>query len=473
LGYVGMAVPFSFAIAAMLEGKLDAIWARWVRPWTTVAWIFLTVGIALGSWWAYYTLGWGGWWFWDSVENSSFMPWLAATALIHSLAVTEKRGLFKSWTLLLAILAFSLSLLGTFLVRSGVLISVHSFASDPRRGAYILGLLAFSIVGALLLYAWRAPRFRSDVGFAMISRESFLMMNNVLLVTATAVVFLGTLSPLFVDWLRLPQISVGPPYFNAMFLVPMLPLVFLMGVGMHAGWKRADLTKMRKPLTVMLGVALLLGAFVPWLIYDRTSILTAVGVFAGLWVVASSLWDPISRLRAGHKLSLSVLGMSVAHLGIALFVLGVTVVKSYEIERDLSLSPGKSVQLGDYDFHMNSVQKVAGPNYSAVESEIVITKAGNEVATLHPQKRLYQVQRSELTHAGIDPSLRRDLFVAMGQAIGKEAWSMRIHYYPMLRFVWLGALVMAFGGLLAVSDRRYRTVTERAVAPIPAAAGPA
>src|SRR5918994_1951590 len=397
LGYVGFSVAFAFAVAALLEGKLDEKWARWTRPWTTVAWMLLTGGIALGSWWAYYELGWGGWWFWDPVENASFMPWLIGTALIHSLAVTEKRGLFKSWTLLLSIAAFSLSLLGTFLVRSGVIESVHAFASDPARGLFILAFLVICIGGALVLYAWRASLFTSQAGFAPISRESFLLMNNVLLIAAMAVILLGTLYPIFLDAFDLRGVSVGPPYFSTMFLVPMLPMVFLLAPGMHAAWKRAS--------------------------FERTG----------------------------------VLGMSIAHFGLAMFILGATTVESYKQEKDLSLRPGQSTEVAGFTFTMNSLRDVAGQNYEAVESEVVISRNGRELTTLYPQKRVYRVQKNAMTEAGIDGGWNRDLFVAMGEPLGDGAWSLRLQYKPMVRFIWLGALVIALGGFIAICDRRYRS----------------
>ena len=372
-GYVGFAVAFAFACAAMLEGRLDQSWARWTRPWTTVAWLFLTIGISLGSWWAYYELGWGGWWFWDPVENASFMPWLVGTALIHSLAVTEKRGLFKSWTLLLAITAFSLSLLGTFLVRSGVLVSVHSFAADPARGVFILAFLTLCIGGALVLYAWRAPKLNSDAGFELWSRESFLLFNNILLVIAAALILLGTLYPLFMDAFDLGKISVGRPYFTAVFVVPMLPLLALVGIGMHAAWKRARLASVKRPLGVALGVALVIALLLAAVVYGQAKTLTVVGLTAGLWLIYSSLREPISRLRHRQTLSAAVLGMSIAHLGVALLTIGVTTVESFKIENDVALKPGDSTMVGGYTFKFVSQRDLAGPNYSAVEGEFAIT----------------------------------------------------------------------------------------------------
>jgi cytochrome c-type biogenesis protein CcmF len=467
IGYVGFSVPFAFAVAAMLEGKLDSLWARWVRPWATVAWMFLTCGIALGSWWAYYELGWGGWWFWDPVENASFMPWLIGTALIHSLAVTEKRGLFKSWTLLLSITAFSLSLLGTFLVRSGVIESVHAFASDPGRGLFILTFLCVCVGGALGLYAWRAPLFRSNAGFAPVSRESFLLFNNILLVAATVVILLGTTYPMFMDAFGLGKVSVGPPYFEAMFLVPMLPMVFLLAPGMHAAWKKASFDSTKKILGVLLGVAVVLALAVSVGVYGWNSAMTIIGLTAAFWVGGAALVDPISRWRNGHSLPASIIGMSIAHLGVAIFIIGATTVESYKEETDLSLKPGQSAEHAGFQFTMTKLEDVRGPNYEAVQSEVVITRDGKQVAVVHPQKRVYRVQKNALTEAGIDAHWSRDLFVAMGEPLGGDAWSLRLQYKPMVRFIWLGAAIMAFGGLIAICDRRYRkrvTVDEGAAA---------
>jgi cytochrome c-type biogenesis protein CcmF len=462
-GYVGFAVPFAFAVAAMLEGKLDAAWARWARPWTTLAWMFLTFGIALGSWWAYYELGWGGWWFWDPVENASFMPWLAGTALIHSLAVTEKRGLFRSWTLLLAISAFSLSLLGTFLVRSGILVSVHAFASDPSRGIFILAFLVVVIGGSLALYAWRAPLFRSTSGFGIVSRESFLLMNNALLMVSCGLILIGTLYPLFLDALELGKISVGPPYFNAVFLIPALPLVLLLGLGMHASWKKARFEGLRRTL-IALGIgAAMLAVLVPLLAYGHASVLSFAGFAAGFWVIASSLIEPVARLRRGQKLSAGMLGMCIAHLGVGVFVLGVTGVEANRIEKDLSLRPGESAQIDAYEFRFVGTRDVAGPNYEAVEGEFVVTRDGEQVTVLHPQKRVYRVQRNPMTEAGIDGHWNRDLFVALGEPLGDDAWSMRLQYKPMVRFIWFGALIIGLGGLTGIFDRRYRA---RATEPV-------
>ena len=459
IGYVGFSVAFAFAIAAMISGDLDRSWARWTRPWTTLAWLFLTLGIALGSWWAYYELGWGGWWFWDAVENASFMPWLIGTALIHSLAVTEKRGLFTSWTLLLAITAFSLSLLGTFLVRSGIIVSVHAFATDPTRGFFILTFLAVVVIGALLLYAWRAPSLDSDAGFGLLSRETFLLLNNVLLVVATALVLIGTLSPLVIETATGGKISIGPPWFNIAFLVPTIPLVILLGMGMQTAWR----TQAKTPwLNTLKGPAILgvvFGVIIPLFIYKRISILLFVGCAAAVWIVASALIPIIRSLRrekGAAAITRSALGMSVAHMGMGLFVIGVTVVSAFGVESDRALNPGETIEVAGFEFEMRELRNVEGPNFSAIEAEIDIRDGGNYVATVRPQKRQYLVQKSWMTEAGIHAGLDKDLFVALGDQLGDGGWSVRIQYKPMIRFIWLGALVMAFGGLIAISDRRYR-----------------
>ena len=459
IGYVGFSVAFAFAIAAMLTGDLDRSWAKWTRPWTTLAWMFLTLGISLGSWWAYYELGWGGWWFWDAVENASFMPWLIGTALIHSLAVTEKRGLFKSWTLLLAITAFSLSLLGTFLVRSGIIVSVHAFATDPTRGYFILVFLAIVVLGALILYAMRAPSLDKDVGFALLSRETFLLLNNVLLVVATALVLIGTLSPLVVEMATGGKISIGPPWFNVAFLVPTVPLVILLGMGMHAAWRTQDSSSWARGLRIPGIIAVLFGAVIPLLIYGRFSIMLFVGCAAAAWVVAIALIPIIRSLRrekGATGITRSVLGMSLAHIGMGMFVLGVTIVSAFGIESDRALSPGESVEVAGYEFHMKGLSDVQGPNFSALEAEIEIRDGGQYVATVRPQKRQYLVQQSPMTEAGIRAGLDKDLFVALGDHLGNGAWSVRIQYKPLIRLIWLGTIFMALGGLVAVSDRRYR-----------------
>jgi cytochrome c-type biogenesis protein CcmF len=390
------------------------------------------------------------------------MPWLVGTALIHSLAVTEKRGLFKSWTLLLAITAFSLSLLGTFLVRSGVLVSVHAFASDPSRGLFILAFLGICIGGSLALFAWRGPSLRAKGGFDTISRESFILFNNLLLLVAAALILIGTLYPLFLDALNMGKISVGPPYFDKVFMIPTVPLLFLLAIGMHAVWKKAKLEDMKRPLSLLFVASLAFGLIVPPVAYGSFHVMTVVGLTAGVWVILSSLYEPYQRLRRKQSLSRSVLGMTIAHIGVGLFAIGVTVTQTYRIEKDIALRPGESVTMQGYQFDFKSTKQVQGPNFEAVESEVVVTKGDRHIATLHPQKRVYRVQRSPMTEAGIEVDWNRDLFVAMGEDLGDGAWSMRIQYKPMVRFIWLGALVMALGGAFAISDRRYRTRRETA-----------
>jgi cytochrome c-type biogenesis protein CcmF len=470
MGYVGFSVSFALACAAMIEGRRDQLWAHWMRPWTVMAWAFLACGIALGSWWAYYELGWGGFWFWDPVENASFMPWLIGTALIHSLAVTDKRGLFKSWTLLLAVTAFSLSLLGTFLVRSGVLVSVHSFAADPSRGIFILALLVLMIGGALVLYAWRAPLMKSNVGFDFISRESFLLFNNILLTIAAAVVFGGTLAPLIADTLGLGTLSVGPPYFNPSFLVPVLPMLSLVALGMHARWRRGGLGEAGRPLLLAFGVALILGLALSLGVYAHPLKLTPIGATVGLWIILSALIDPFDRLRRGLRLPGSVAGMSIAHIGLGVFVLGITFVQSNTIERDIALKPGESAQVGAYQFRYEGGQDIVGPNYEGFRGKVSITRNGNPVSVLYPEKRRYWVQGTVQTTAAIAPAFNRDLLAAMGEDVGAGAWSLRLQYRPLIRFVWIGALIMAIGGVTAVLGRRQRgLVADGATSPLGAA----
>lgn len=473
VGYVGFSVAFAFAIAAMLSGNLDRKWAKWTRPWTTAAWLFLTIGIALGSWWAYYELGWGGWWFWDPVENASFMPWLVGTALIHSLAVTEKRGLFKSWTLLLAIAAFSLSLLGTFLVRSGILVSVHAFATDPTRGYFILAFLGVVVLSALILYAWRAPGLDSTAGFKPVSRETALLLNNVLLVIAAALVFIGTLAPLVVEVMNAGKISVGAPWFNVAFAIPMLPLIFLMGLGMHTAWRMQTTSPLWRVLKLPAIIGVVAGIAVPGLIYGSFGPLVVVGSIAAFWLMASSLVQPIRAWRRAPGtpgLTRSMVGMNMAHFGVGLFTLGVTVVMTFGIETDRSLSPGKAVEISGYRFEMRELTDVEGPNYSAREAVVEIRKNGNFVGEVRPQKRRYLVQQSPMTEAGILVRWNKDLFVALGDPIGAETWSVRLQYKPLIRFIWLGCLIMALGGAIAASDRRYwarERVAARADVPKP------
>ena len=459
IGYVGFSVAFAFAVAAMISGNLDLRWAKWTRPWTTMAWLFLTLGIALGSWWAYYELGWGGWWFWDPVENASFMPWLVGTALIHSLAVAEKRGLFISWTLLLAIAAFSLSLLGTFLVRSGIIVSVHAFATDPTRGIFILSFLGVVILSALALYAWRAPALDNAGGFKPNSRETFLLLNNVLLVIAATVVFMGTLAPLVFEVLELGKISIGPPYFNIAFIIPMLPLVLLMGIGMHTAWRHDPRNLLAGRLRWVAIAAIVLGILIPGLLYGRFGVMVSVGVIAALWVMGTALIDPVRSLRRSEgatRITPAVLGMSIAHFGVGMFIIGVTVVSAFNVETDMSMRPGETLEVAGYQFELRELSDVQGPNYSAIEGVVEIRRDGNFIAEIRPQKRQYLVQTNWMTEAGIHVSWNKDLFVALGEQLGNNTWSVRIQYKPMIRFIWAGALVMALGGLIAVSDRRYR-----------------
>jgi cytochrome c-type biogenesis protein CcmF len=456
MGYVGFSVAFAFACAAMLEGKLDQVWARWTRPWTTMAWSFLSVGIALGSWWAYYELGWGGYWFWDPVENASFMPWLVGTALIHSLAATEKRGVFKSWTLLLAILAFSLSLLGTFLVRSGVLTSVHSFAADPTRGLFILGFLIIVIGGALALYAWRAPLLKSPAGFEGTAREAFLLYNNIFLVVAAAMVLVGTLAPLIADALKITPLSVGSPYFDKLFPMLMLPLGALVAVGIHAAWKRGQLGSNRRRILIGLGVAVLCGLTLVYAVYGPGKTLTPLGMVLGVWIILSSLIDPIDRLRRRLSLPRAILGMTLAHIGLGVGVLAISTVESYSVERDAAIAPGETLALGRYAYRFDSIRTIEGPNYDGVRAEVTVLRDGEPVAQLHPEQRNYWVQRSTLTEAGIASRWNMDLFVALSKEVGGGRWSVRAQLRPLIDWVWLSAAFMALGGVLAVTDRRYR-----------------
>jgi len=471
MGYVGFSVAFAFAVAALLAGRVDQEWTRWARPWTTAAWVFLTVGIALGSWWAYYELGWGGWWFWDPVENASFMPWLVGTALMHSLAVTEKRGIFKGSTLLLAIAAFSLSLIGTFLVRSGVLVSVHSFAADPARGLFILGFLATVIGTALGLYAWRAPSLDRPVGFQPFSRESFLLVNNILLCIAAGLIFLGTIYPLVLDALDAGKISVGPPYFETAFLIPMLPLLLAVGVGMHTAWRGAKAADVASKLRVPAAVAVAAGVLVPPVFYGGgNGALTIAGVAAAAWLILAALLDPIRQIAGrGPRLTRAALGMSVAHLGLGLCVLGITVTSTFGLATDQRIVPGETARVGDYEVSFKGTRPVAGPNYQALRGEVTVTRNGKAISTLYPEKRTYRVQTSPMTEAGIDAGWSRDLFVALGDQLGNDAWSVRLQYKPLVRFIWLGAIVMALGGIIAATDRRYR-VPARESAPAPASA---
>ena len=464
MGYVGFSVAFSFAIAALMGGQLDAAWARWSRPWTLVAWMFLTLGIFMGSFWAYYELGWGGWWFWDAVENASFMPWLVGTALIHSLAVTEKRGSFKNWTVLLAIIAFSLSLLGTFLVRSGVLTSVHAFATDPRRGLFILMFLALVIGGSLLLYAWRAPKVGLGGRFKLFSRESMLLVNNVLLLSAAGTVLLGTLYPLFLDALDLGKISVGPPYFEAVFLPLMIPVLLLMAVGPFVRWKEAGFKDLllRLRWIALTAVVFAIGSallFAP-------SPMVVVGMTLAVWILIATASHLIERLRhapAGTAIwkrmasqPRSYWGMLVAHAGIGIFVIGVTLVKGMETANDVSMHVGDTTSAGEYSFRFMNLQEIKGPNYRAARGTFEVNRGTTRIATMMPEKRFYTVQQMPMTEAAIDRGFTRDLYVSLGEETSPNVWVVRVQHKPFVSWIWSGCLIIALGGFLAASDRRYR-----------------
>ena len=461
MGYVGFSVAFAFAIAALLGGRLDAAWARWSRPWTIIAWAFLGVGITLGSWWAYYELGWGGWWFWDPVENASFMPWLVGTALIHSLAVTEKRGVFKSWTVLLAIAAFSLSLLGTFLVRSGVLTSVHAFASDPARGVFILIFLLTVVGGSLTLFAFRAPVVKSHVGFSLWSRETLLLGNNLILVVAASMILLGTLYPLAVDALSGAKMSVGPPYFNALFVPLMALLMAVMAIGILVRWKDTPVRWLAGMLAPVLVGSAVLAGLAAFVLRDTQWGSLAVFMLAA-WVLLAGVRDILDKTR--HKglikgvrgLTRSYWGMHVAHIGIAICALGVVLSSSNSAQRDLRMAPGDSLYLGGYMFQFEGAKHIQGPNFTADQGTIRVLEGGKQVALLHPEKRLYTVQQSMMTEAGIDAGFRRDLYVALGEPLDNGAWAVRLHVKPFVRWIWFGGLFTGLGGVLAATDRRYR-----------------
>ncbi|MBI2754716.1 MAG: heme lyase CcmF/NrfE family subunit [Betaproteobacteria bacterium] len=466
MGYVGFSVAFALSIAALASGRLDAAWARWSRPWTIAAWVFLTLGITLGSVWAYYELGWGGWWFWDPVENASFMPWLVGTALIHSLAVTEKRGALKSWTLLLAIAAFSLCLLGTFLVRSGVLTSVHAFATDPRRGVFILVLLALVIGGSLVLFAVRAPRVASGGEFDLVSRETFLLSNNVLLTVAAGTVLLGTLYPLAVEALALGKISVGPPYFNTVFVPLMVPLLFLVALGPRASWRSARVADLAREMKYAFVFAVAGGLLIPF-VMGAFAPLVALSMFLVLWIAASGWLQVRSRAvpaRAGALAAGAALarqprhywGMHLAHLGLAVFVVGVALSKGYESEKEVRMAPGEILTLGDYSLRMLKFSEAPGPNYTAVIADIELLRDGKVLKVLRPEKRKYFSSQNPMTEAAIDPGLTRDVYVSIGEPLGGGAWSVRAHVKPFVDWIWGGGLLMALGGILALSDRRYR-----------------
>ena len=466
MGYVGFVVAFAFAVSALLSGRLDAAWARWSRPWTTVAWSFLTCGIALGSFWAYYELGWGGWWFWDPVENASFMPWLVGTALIHSLAVTEKRGGFKMWTALLAIMAFSLSLLGTFIVRSGVLSSVHAFATDPARGIFILGFLALVIGGSLALFAWRAPRVGLGGSFEPISRESMLLANNVLLLVAAAAVLLGTLYPLVIDALGMGKLSVGPPYFDTVFVPLMTPALFLMGIGPIARWRQASLPDLAYRLRWAFGVSVV-SALVAFFALGKWTPMIGLGLVLAAWVASTAVLALVTRLQENKSASWmrrfaaqpgSFYGMVLAHFGVAVFVVGVTVVSGFQTENDVRMEPGDTASVAGYQVRLDKVEEVKGPNYQASRATLTVTQDGKPVATVTPDRRVYNVSRQSMTEVAIDRGLLRDVYIALGDPVSATAWSVRLHHKPFVNWIWIGCVLMALGGLLAVTDRRYRKV---------------
>ena len=465
LGYVGFVVPFAFAIAALLDGRIDVRWLRWTRPWTNVAWAFLTIGIALGSWWAYYELGWGGWWFWDPVENASFMPWLVGAALIHSQAATEKRGVFIGWTLLLAIAAFALSLLGTFLVRSGVLTSVHSFAADPARGLFILVFLALVVGGSLLLYALRAPTVGGNSrdpnrAFALNSREGLLLANNLLLTCACAMVLLGTLYPLLADALDLGKVSVGPPYFGTLFLLLMTPLVLLVPVGPLTRWQREQGLRPLALLAPWAGLALVLGV-IGWYMAPQGKLKTAAGIAAAAWVALGTLYYLWTRLRNSGRLNAETLGMLVAHLGIAVFLVGALLVEALNVQHEVALAPGQSVDASGYQLVFEGVDATDGPNYHSDRGHVKVLRGDTQVALLHPEKRMYASGGQAMTEAGIHPALGGDVYVALGESLGNGAWAVRVQIKPFVRWIWLGAALMALGGFITAVDRRFRRLPEK------------
>ena len=476
MGYVGFSVAYAFAVTALLSGQLDAAWARWSRPWTTAAWVFLTLGIALGSWWAYYELGWGGWWFWDPVENASFMPWLVGTALVHSLAVTEKRGSFKNWTVLLAISAFSLSLLGTFLVRSGVLTSVHAFATDPKRGIFILAFLVVVIGSSLALFAWRAPKVGLGGRFALLSRESLLLTNNVLLVVACATVLLGTLYPLLIDALGAGKLSVGPPYFDSVFAPLMIPALFLIGVAPFARWKQATFGELAHTLRWTFLVAAIVGLVMPFF-FGEWNPLVALSLLLAAWIALSAALNFVERVqstRAGRTFLAAALdqppsffGMHTAHIGVAVFVVGVSMVNGYQAEKDVKMDIGDTVAVGGYSFQFNGVRQQQGPNYMALVGDIELLKDGNFMRKMNPEKRNYHSSTMPMTEASIDAGLLRDVYVSLGEPIDRDKpegeWAVRVYYKPFVDWIWGGCVLMAFGGVLALADRRYR-IKSRAAA---------
>ena len=463
MGYVGFSVAFAFAIASLMSGRLDTAWARWSRPWTMAAWVFLTLGIILGSWWAYYELGWGGWWFWDPVENASLMPWLAGTALIHSLSVTEKRSTFKAWTVLLAILAFSLCLLGTFLVRSGILVSVHAFASDPTRGLYILAYLVLVIGGSLLLYAFQGNKIKSLDNYQRYSRESLLLLNNIMLMAFLSVVFLGTILPLIHKQIGLGSISIGAPFFDQMFLILMVPFSLLLGIGPLVKWRRDQVSAIRTPVIISLIMMVALGFGLPYLVGDRLTVTAVLGAMMAAIIVILSLYEMHTRATHRHsfltgvfKLSRSHWGMTLAHLGVAMTVFGIAMSQNFSIEKDVRMREGDSVQILDYQFTFKGLKITDGANYQGGTADIAITKNGKPEATLHAEKRFYNVSKMGMTEAAIDWGFSRDLYAALGEQLEDGSWGLRLYYKPFIRWIWFGGLFMAIGGLLCMLDKRYR-----------------
>ena len=463
MGYVGFSVAFAFAIASLMSGRLDTAWARWSRPWTMAAWVFLTLGIILGSWWAYYELGWGGWWFWDPVENASLMPWLAGTALIHSLSVTEKRSTFKAWTVLLAILAFSLCLLGTFLVRSGILVSVHAFASDPTRGLYILAYLVLVIGGSLLLYAFQGNKIKSLDNYQRYSRESLLLLNNIMLMAFLSVVFLGTILPLIHKQIGLGSISIGAPFFDQMFLILMVPFSLLLGIGPLVKWRRDQVSAIRTPVIISLIMMVALGFGLPYLVGDRLTVTAVLGVMMAAIIVILNLYEMHTRATHRHsfltgvfKLSRSHWGMTLAHLGVAMTVFGIAMSQNFSIEKDVRMREGDSVQILDYQFTFKGLKITDGANYQGGTADIAITKNGKPEATLHAEKRFYNVSKMGMTEAAIDWGFSRDLYAALGEQLEDGSWGLRLYYKPFIRWIWFGGLFMAIGGLLCMLDKRYR-----------------
>ena len=463
MGYVGFAVPFAFAIAALIGGQFDSAWARWSRPWINMAWVFLTIGITLGSWWAYYELGWGGWWFWDPVENASLMPWLAGTALMHSVSATEKRGVFRSWTLLLAIFAFSLSLLGTFLVRSGILTSVHAFAADPERGVFMLMFLAVVIGGSLMLFALRGPAMQKVASYSGLSREAMLLINNVLLVSSLTMILIGTLYPLIADVLELGKISVGPPYFNFFFVPLSVGLVVAIGIAVFSQWKATDRKKLLSKIPLPLVIAILGAVVLPFLLDDADSgysVIAALTLLLTLWLLATIVLDLYNKIGTGitrvAKLSRSYLGMQLAHSGLAILVLGVGMSAAYDKIRELRMAPGDSAVISGYQFDFKGVSPVAGPNFTAYRGQITVTKGEKMVANLYPEKRQYNAGGQVMTEAAIDPSLLRDIYVSLGEPLVQGAWAVSLQVKPFVRCIWLGGILIGIGGLIAATDRRYR-----------------